>query len=101
MSQSSKQNVMGDVTTENNHCQLKKNRHLLYPLILLKNIQAVIFFLNLQTFNYILVNAYAVLFKSNEKYADSQKHTLEKKLFFWKRMREREKFAMEYEIYEA
>ena len=73
--------------------------HLLYNLILLKNIQTVIFFLNLQTFNCNLVNAFAVLFNSIEKYADGQKHTLENMPLFFER--ETEKFAMEYEIYEV
>ena len=42
------------------------------------------------------MNAFAVLFNFIEKYADSQKHTLENTPLF---LREREKFAMEYEIY--
>ena len=44
------------------------------------------------------MNALAILFNSIEKYADSQKHTLENTLFLKKRER---KIAIEYEIYEV
>ena len=63
-------------------------RHLLYNLIALKNIETVIFFLDLQTFNCNFVNAFAVLCNSIEKYG--QKHALENTLL-GERERERKK----------
>ena len=46
------------------------------------------------------MNAFAALFNFIEKYAYSEKHTLENTLLFL-REREREKLAMECEIYEV
>ena len=73
---------------------------MLHNLILLKNIQKVIFFPQFTNFNCNLMNAFSVLFNSIEKYVDGQKHTLENTPLFILR-KKREKFTMEYEIYEV
>ena len=60
--------------------------HFLYILIVLKNIQRVIFFpLIYKHFNCVLVHAFVVYFNSIEKYADSQTHTHKIHIFFSER----------------
>ena len=60
---------------------------MLHTLILWEKYADNDFFLNLQFFNCNLVTAFAILFNSIEKYADSQKYTLENKPHFFERER--------------
>ena len=76
MSQSVSQNVTGGITTESVHYQLKRLTYVVYFNPIEKHIDSDFFF-SIYKILTILVNVFAVLFNSIEKYADSQKHALE------------------------